>query len=268
MLDRLCPHGREDNTATYPRQYVEVLDNHHTRVNNPHMSHLPIVARNLAYLLKQRGLSQGALAKLTGTTQPTIWRILKGVSEVPETKTLDPLARFFGLSMEQLLKTDLEAAGYIAPQNNLTGPDDGPSNQINTLDNNVQPGPDIVAYYPLLGQVPAGDFKEAMETARLDPDVPWLPYIKKLERAFFLRVTGASMYPTLVEGDKVLVDMDALPIHRSIVVVRNGSNESTIKRLMIDGSEKMLVPDNVQYPAKPLKDCEIVGVVIGALKEF
>jgi SOS-response transcriptional repressor LexA len=232
------------------------------------MSQLPVVARNLDFLMKQRGLSQGALAKLTGLTQPTIWRILKGVSEVPETRTLDPLAKFFGISMEQLLKLDLKASGFIAPSGSLVAASEKPAGSTHPFGGNVQPGPDIVAYYPVLGRVPAGDFKEAVENALYDTGVRWIPYMKKLERAFFLRIAGASMSPTLVEGDLVLVDADALPIHRSIVVARNGSNEATVKRLMIDGSEKMLVPDNVQYPAKPLGDCEIVGVVIAALKEF
>lgn len=244
-------------------QYITGLDTAYASMNNHIMEQLPVVARNLAFLMGGRKLSQGALARLTGVTQPTIWRILRGKSEMPETKTLAPLANFFGVTIEDLLKKDLTTGELAAASEQM-----GSSRTARDSDINVEPGPDIIAYYPVLGSVPAGDFREAIEAARSDPDTLWLPYYKKLARAFFLRIVGSSMYPTLVEGELVLVDLDAIPIHRSIVVVRNGYNETTVKRLMIDGNEKMLVPDNTQYPAKPVGTSVVVGVVRAAIKQF
>lgn len=133
----------------------------------------------------------------------------------------------------------------------------------------ARPGPDAVARYPLLGSVPAGDFREAVEAASTDPATQWLESAKKLpDGGFFLRVSGPSMSPTLSDGDVILVDPTAKPLHRSVVVVRNGSGEATVKRLIRDGESWMLVPDNPQFQAKPLGTCEVVGVVIYAQKDL
>lgn len=136
-------------------------------------------------------------------------------------------------------------------------------------DHPVLPGPDAVARYPLLGSVPAGNFRDAIEAAATDPATQWLESPKKLpDGGFFLRVSGPSMNPTLADGDVILVDPIATPIHRSVVVVRNGSGESTVKRLIRDGESWVLLPDNPQFQAKPLGNCEIVGVVVFAQKDL
>ncbi|MBU2783709.1 S24 family peptidase [Acidithiobacillus caldus] len=136
-------------------------------------------------------------------------------------------------------------------------------------DHPLQPGPTVLDRYPLLGTVPAGDFREAIERATMDPTTQWLPSPKRLpDGGFYLRVSGSSMNPTLADGDVILVDPSATPIHRSIVVVRNGSSEATVKRLIKDGETWALVPDNPQFQAKPLGDCEIVGVVVFAQRDL
>ncbi len=133
----------------------------------------------------------------------------------------------------------------------------------------LQHGPEVLDRYPLLGSVPAGDFREAIERATIDPTTQWIPSPKKLpDGGFYLRVSGSSMSPTLADGDVILVDPAAIPGHRSIVVVRNGSSEATVKRLMKDGETWVLVPDNPQFQAKPLGDCEIVGVVVFAQRDL
>ena len=63
------------------------------------------IRENLAALMAHRGISQNALAKATGVPQPTIQRIVRGESADPKTPTVQRLARFFGVSVEELRGT-------------------------------------------------------------------------------------------------------------------------------------------------------------------
>jgi transcriptional regulator with XRE-family HTH domain len=86
-----------------------------------------LVGKNLKWLMGDK-ISPYALSSVTGVPQPTIFRILTGESDDPRTKTLQPLAAYFGVTVADLRDRDLEAfqADHIAPaaldttQNGLT----------------------------------------------------------------------------------------------------------------------------------------------------
>jgi len=65
---------------------------------------------NLDALLKKRNMSATALSQATGVPQPTIHRILSGVSKDPRTDTIQPLADYFNVPVETLRSTYLEVA--------------------------------------------------------------------------------------------------------------------------------------------------------------
>ena len=71
--------------------------------------------------------------------------------------------------------------------------------------------------------------------------------------------------PKEPDGAIVVVDPDAEPRHRSIVIVRqNNVSEATCKRLIYEGDQPMIRPDNPAYVGQiaPLvDDARIVGVV-------
>lgn len=52
--------------------------------------------------MRERGVSGYALSEATKIPQPTIHRILKGESQDPKTKTLEPIARYFGLTVSAM----------------------------------------------------------------------------------------------------------------------------------------------------------------------
>lgn len=47
-------------------------------------------------------ISEYRLARLTGVSQPTIHRILKGISKDPENATLEKIAAYFKMSVDEL----------------------------------------------------------------------------------------------------------------------------------------------------------------------
>jgi len=65
------------------------------------------LSENLAALLNQRKMNATNLAQATGVPQPTIHRILKGVSRDPRTDTIQPIAEYFGVPLETLRSTYL-----------------------------------------------------------------------------------------------------------------------------------------------------------------
>ncbi|VUC85020.1 XRE family transcriptional regulator [Raoultella terrigena] len=68
----------------------------------------------------------------------------------------------------------------------------------------------------------------------------------------------------------MIVDPDIEPQHGKIVVARiDGTNEATVKKLVIDGSQKFLVPLNPRYPNIAINgNCIIIGVVKGVQYEL
>lgn len=70
---------------------------------------LLLVGKNLKWLMGD-AITPYALASETGVPQPTIFRILTGESNDPRTKTLQPLANYFGVSVAALRDQDLSSA--------------------------------------------------------------------------------------------------------------------------------------------------------------
>ena len=65
------------------------------------------IAKNLSWLLNKFKTNPNALQQITNIPQPTIHRILSGESKDPRTSTLQPLARYFGISVSDLRDKDL-----------------------------------------------------------------------------------------------------------------------------------------------------------------
>tara|TARA_R100000664_G_scaffold20792_1_gene30013 strand:- start:7 stop:297 length:291 start_codon:yes stop_codon:yes gene_type:complete len=57
--------------------------------------------------MEKRHLSEGALARLSGVTQPTIHRILTGESKDPRRSNLEKIVGVFGKSVEALYAGEL-----------------------------------------------------------------------------------------------------------------------------------------------------------------
>lgn len=70
---------------------------------------MSFIVKNINYLLNSRDLTPTTITKLVKVKQPTIFRIAKGEITEPKESTLQPLAKFFGYSVEQLRHVDIEA---------------------------------------------------------------------------------------------------------------------------------------------------------------
>lgn len=64
---------------------------------------------NLIYLMERAGLNPTSLSRATGVPQPSIHRVVSGDSLEPKRATLEPLAAYFGVSVDWLIEGDSAA---------------------------------------------------------------------------------------------------------------------------------------------------------------
>lgn len=184
--------------------------------------------------LRELGVSTNQAARQMGVDQSTLRRQMSGRTGVDE-KLVYRLE-----SEADLLKARLAAQGQ--------------------LPEGVE-APRIGVPLPLIGLVNAGSLTSVEEhkirDVRVDPaHVP-------RGKAYVLRVEGRSMSPTLEHGDLVVVDADAEPRPRDIVVVTIPGQGTVVRRLVVKGKRALLEADGEGYEPYPRDEEEVLihGVV-------
>ncbi|HBM99787.1 MAG TPA: hypothetical protein DD384_00870, partial [Firmicutes bacterium] len=175
---------------------------------------------------------QAKLAQILNTTQANLsgWEIGKWE---PDNKMLAKMADMFGVSVDYLLGRD-------APAN------------TRTLDNAYVP--DAIIPYPVIGTIKAG-YDGAVEELSTG-DIISIPIEMLCGRPasdyFVLQVRGNSMYPKILDGDRVLVlRTDSVDSGTTAVIIYNG-DEATIKKIVYSPGANWvdLVPNNPEYDTK------------------
>lgn len=116
----------------------------------------------------------------------------------------------------------------------------------------------------MLSSVQAGNFREYVDNYHgPDGSVEMVSTSVPVNRyTFAVRVVGDSMEPEFHEGMVLIVEPELDPLPGDFVIAKNGSDETTFKQLMKDGSDWYLKPLNERYPLKKMTtDVRIVGVV-------
>lgn len=195
------------------------------------------------------GLSQVKLGQMVGASDVAIGYWERDIN-IPSSKALTQIAKIFKISESEILYGE-----------NI-GNTENTSSKLKSI--------------PILSWVQAGMFTES-EGPKLFHDIE--NYIDSAfhvsSDAFALRVRGDSMFnpngmPSIPEGSYIIVDPQLQPENGKIVVARiEGTDEATVKKLVIDGPNKYLVPLNPRYsPIQVNGNCTIVGVVKGVQYEF
>ena len=117
---------------------------------------------------------------------------------------------------------------------------------------------------PLLGSVPAGAPREAIEDAQerfsLDRSL-------SAKADYLLRVKGDSMEPEIMDGDFVAVKSSQAAENGEIVVAHVGEFEATVKRLRRKGRAAFLEAANPKY-GPIAKDFRVIGRVVGLVRNY
>ena len=89
------------------------------------------------------------------------------------------------------------------------------------------------------------------------------------EKLAVIEVRGDSMDPTLRNGDIVLLDMRTPQLRDGDIYTLRKEDELLVKRLRRQGSNWLLVSDNVSYPVEPLDgSVAVIGRVVWLGRTF
>ncbi len=199
------------------------------------------IARRIQELLrefKRLGVeSRDEIAHTVGTSRQTIWRQAKQDTEPQQT-----LVTALEWHLERL-RERLAAQGKL-PEG--------------------EPMPAAVPL-PILGIVNAGHL-----VTQEQQDLGTIAVERKLVprgRGYVLQVEGDSMAPAYRSGDLVVVNRDAEPHVRDVVVVDVPGHGTVLRRLVMSRGKTRLEADSRGYEPLPFDDEEIVrqGVVVGFL---
>jgi repressor LexA len=115
---------------------------------------------------------------------------------------------------------------------------------------------------PILGKIPAGHFKQALE----DPlgTVDELPELQGSDGRFALKVSGDSMKDAgILDGDLAIVQTN-VPVHNGqIAAVAVQGGEVTLKRVYFEKDRVRLQPENEFYEPLYIQRTDFEAKVIG-----
>ena len=205
------------------------------------------VGQRIKALRRVTRTSQKELGKFCGVSDVAVGYWEKDIN-TPGGEALSKLAKFFNTSIDYILY-GAEFEGKLVTN---------------------------MRRVPVISWVQAGQFTECRAAEVFSEVDKWVDTSLKIgDNSFALEVKGDSMtnpngLPTIPEGATVIVDPDAEPRNGKIVIARlDGTNEATVKKLVIDGPQKFLVPLNPRYPNIPINgNCLIIGVVKGVQYEL
>jgi len=121
---------------------------------------------------------------------------------------------------------------------------------------------------PLLGKVTAGTPIEAIEMPDEYFSIP-ASLITTKNEVFTLRVSGESMINVgIYDGDIIIVERKNTARNGETVVAMNSDNEATVKTFYKEKDHIRLQPENDTMEPIILKECTILGKVIGLYRKF
>ncbi|WHM95978.1 LexA family protein [Citrobacter freundii] len=205
------------------------------------------VGQRIKALRRVTKTSQKELGKFCGVSDVAVGYWEKDIN-VPGGESLSKLAKYFNTSIDYILYSTEFEGNLITKMRRI----------------------------PVISWVQAGQFTECKAAEVFSEVDKWVETSLRIgDSSFALEVKGDSMtnpngLPTIPEGATVIVDPDAEPLNGKIVVARlDGTNEATVKKLVIDGPQKFLVPLNPRYPNISINgNCLIIGVVKGVQYEL
>lgn len=175
----------------------------------------------LKQLRNERRISQRQLAEFLKVAPSTISMYENGQRE-PNFEVLESLADFFNVDLNYLLGKTNKTTKII-------------------LDSESSKGIQI----PVLGTVPAGIPMSAIEDII---DYEEIPKSWENQGEFFgLKIKGDSMYPTLENGDVVIVKKQSTADNGDTVIVMVNGDDATCKRYERSETGIMLIPNNSAY---------------------
>lgn len=238
---------------------------HICRMSNP----ATLVAKNLEWLISQRKTNPYELQRATGVPQPTIHRILTGESSDPRTKTLQPLADYFQVSLADLRERDLAGGGP------LEGLRPGSVGRVEAAASN-DPRFTLIPKVRLRLTAGISGFEvepEPFDGTTTAVSTEWIErHGYKADKLIAVLVRGESMWPNYRDGDLIIVNTADQKLVDGAVYAINYDGEPVVKRLTKDAGRWWLTSDNPDQQRFYRRTCDesvqIIGRVVKKESEY
>lgn len=197
------------------------------------------ISQILKQLMAEHKIRVAELARRINVPQPTIYRIATGMCEHPHLSSLQPLADFFSISVEQLKGHEpIHSLDRITKLNLVSWTD--------AINDEVRPK------------------TSSNDTVFTDAKVS--------NKSFALKVKDTSMDPSFPKNSILIVDPEREPKDRSLVIAHlQEMDEPLFRQLLIDASHrylKALSPDFEKFKLiHLLKEDKILGVVVQSKRD-
>ena len=202
------------------------------------------------------------MKRLTQRQQDVLQFISEYIGQHEYPPTFQEIADAFGIASKQGVVRHLvalERKGYITRSDTL-------ARSIRIVHPQYMPATDTIQV-PLVGRVAAGYPVLAEENIENHVMLP-RTLVRSEGRYFALRVHGDSMMNVgILDGDMVIVQSATVAQAGEIVVALIG-DEVTVKRLVVQNSQKFLKAENPMYPdIYPQREWSIQGKVVGLIRD-
>ena len=212
---------------------------------------------------EEHGMSMDKFAEASGLSKAYISILEKnktprGTAPVPSIGTFRAVASAVGMDVDELMRA-VEGKIKLSPQHNIV-----PFSE---------PTGDVVSF-PIVASVCAGynglAVEEYAEETEEIPASMFKGYLASEVRVF--RVSGESMYPRFLDGDKVLVHIQEDVDDGEVAVVLYNGDEATLKKVNHIPGGVELVPYNPEYQTKRItgadaKQVRIFGKVLKLIRD-
>lgn len=181
-----------------------------------------IFSKNLQYYMELHELNNKELSEILGVSESTVgkWLLRKST---PRMGVIEKLARYFNIQKSDLIEQKDPELTFV------------------DLSKSVK--------IPVVGKIPAGVPIEAIEDIIETIDIPE-DWTKGDKEYIGLRVSGDSMYPVLLDGDTVVIQIQPSAETGDICACYVNGFDATLKRIALTPDSITLKPENPNYPPK------------------
>lgn len=183
-------------------------------------------------LMEAKGISNQELANTLGISFQAIVKVREGgaFGTINNSKA----AKFFGVNPDWLATGN----GKMA---------------LGTGDFVVNPTESV----PCLTWKQAKNWKESIEN--LPANSPrFLVTCKVGEYTYGLKIDDDFNIPSFPVGSEIVVEPTEIPINQKWVIIDDGGEQASLRRLVISGAEQYLTCDNERYPVRQMKATDLI----------
>ncbi|RDE73058.1 helix-turn-helix transcriptional regulator [Haemophilus sputorum] len=195
------------------------------------------LAQRLKFVMDEKSVSQNALARMIGVTQPSIKKVLDGNTLNP--KNIIEIANALNVDAEWLKTGNGKAPDFEAEVDSVEEENEPFYTRLEVLDVYASAGNGEFVSGDLAGYVQAVEFQNE--------------YFHQLfQRASdkglaIINVKGDSMEPTICSGDLLFVDTARNAYQGDGIYVFSFNDKLYVKRLQFAGDKLLVISDNKHY---------------------